>query len=815
MITSNRFAEVAIENTVYHFDKLFTYAIPWNLSGKIKPGVRVKVPFGKGDRPRVALVFSLSGDEPPKVKTILSVLDEQPVVSQELLELSLWMKEHYYCTLYDAAKLMIPTGINFKLKNSYLLADTFNNFDKECFTDIEWQIIMLLHSAVKSIPFEQIAEKLGITESSPQLLSLLEKGVVQKVNMASTKIKDAVSKMVRPISDYSGELTARQRDLYQSLLDVGTVSEKEFRYYTGASSAILKALCQKGAAEMFEYEVYRRPAATQRIKAKPRLIQLSDAQQSVCDKLNAQWKTARGGCALLYGVTGSGKTSVYMKLIEQVHKAGKGVIVMVPEISLTHQAINAFAEVFGEAVAVFHSGLSLGERMDEWKRVSRGEANIIVGTRSAVFAPVRELGLIVIDEEQEHTYKSESSPRYDAREVARWRCARQKALCLFSSATPSLESAYAAHKRRYSFYQLDARFGDAELPEVELVDLNDEYDTGEVIIGGRLKNALQENFQNQHQSIILLNRRGYHTFVTCKACKQVITCPSCSISLTYHSANNRLMCHYCGFSVKYSPKCPGCGSESVTTRGIGTQRMEEELARILPEANILRMDADAISTRYSSEKLLSAFAQGEYDVMVGTQMVAKGLDFENVTLVGVISADQMLYSDDFRSNERTFDLLTQVVGRAGRGAHSGKAMIQTYVPGNHYLHLAKNQDYFGFYRREIAFRKALLYPPFADILVIGFVGEVEKRVRAAALAFTEHLKELARSEYPDMPLRILKATPANVAMMSGKYRYRMLVKCRNSRDFREMIHKLLVSFAKEKEYQKVTVYADSNPSTII
>ena len=815
-MTETMYAQLAVENTVYHFDKLFSYEIPAEMEKQLLPGMRVKVPFGAGNRPRVAIVFALTAEKPAAAKPLLEILDREPVISRELLDLAAWMKEYYYCTYFEAAKLMIPSGMNLKLTSSYLLSESFKNFDQQCFSKLQWQIIMLLHSSVRAVAFKQISDKLGISEDSPELLSLLEDGTINKVNMAAAKIRDAVSKMVRPISDYSGNLTKRQKEIYESLSDMGELSEKELKYYTGASSGTIRNLCEKGAAELFEMEVYRRPDSARKKEGSPKELLLSEAQNAVYEKLREQWKTGKGGTTLLYGVTGSGKTSVYMKLIEEVHHAGQGIIVMVPEISLTAQTLNTFVEVFGDDVAVFHSGLALGERLDEWKRVQRGEARIVVGTRSAVFAPIHNLGLIVIDEEQEHTYKSESSPRYDAREVARWRCGRNKAVCLLSSATPSIESAYAAQRKKYSFCKLDSRFGTAALPEVELVDLNEDFtDSGQILIGQQLREALKENFEAGHQSIVLLNRRGYHTFVSCKECKEVVTCPSCSISLTYHSANNRLMCHYCGYSVPFSPICPSCKSEAVTTRGVGTQRMEEELARILPEAKILRMDTDSVSARCTAEGSLGAFAKGEYDVMVGTQMVAKGLNFENATLVGVVSADQMLYSDDFRSNEKAFDLLTQVVGRAGRGKYPGRAMIQTYIPGNPYLHLAAKQDYFNFYRREIVFRKAMLYPPFADILVMGFVGDRELRVQKAAVAFTESLKRMAREEYPDIPLRILKAAPAAVAKVSDKYRYRMLIKCRNSKRFREMIHRLLVDYAKDRENQYVTVYADNNPVTII
>lgn len=810
-------AQIAVENTVYHFDKLFTYEVPEALGAKAVPGVRVSVPFGSGNRERIGVIFSLGGELTPGVKAVRSVLDREPVLSPEMLELVLWMKDRYYCTLFEAVKLMIPTGFQYRLRDSYVLSSEFKDFDREGYSDTAWSVILMLRTAGKSVPMEKLSKELGITEEHPDFQDLLQKGIVCKVNTAASKIKDAVSKMVRPISDYTGKLTPRQKDVYQTLMDVGEASEKELCYFTGASSSVIRALVQKNAAEVFEYEVYRRPELFPDREQERGDLVLSASQQQVLDKLVSEYGEREGSrCALLYGVTGSGKTSVFCKLMEYVCGTGKDVIVMVPEISLTAQTIRQFQQMFGDTIAVFHSGLSLGERMDEWKRVKRGEAKIVVGTRSAVFAPVRDLGLIVIDEEQEHTYKSESSPRYDAREVARYRCFKNAAFCLLSSATPSVESCRLAQEKKYRFHKLDARFGEAQIPEVELVDMNEEdLPGGENAVGTVLAQALKENFRQGRQSIVLLNRRGYHTFASCKTCHEVVSCPNCSISLTYHSANRRLMCHYCGYSVPFTTKCPSCASDTLAFRGAGTQKAEEQLQELLPEARILRVDTDAVAARFSLERKLDEFARGEYDVMVGTQMVAKGLDFENVTLVGVLSADQFLYSDDFRSNERTFDLLTQVVGRAGRGKYPGTAVIQTYVPENPVLHLAARQDYFGFYKQEIAYRQALLYPPFVDILVVGFVGIKESLVRSAADSFLRMLTGLAEKEYPELPLRVLRPSPAAVAKMSNKYRYKLLIKCRNTAKMRQMVGRLLTRFAAQREYQQVTAYADPNPNRIM
>lgn len=810
------FAQIAVENTVYHFDKLFTYRVPQGLQRQVVPGVRVSVPFGAGNRRRVGMVFSLTNQGGERVKDVESVLDREAALSPEMLELARWMKDRYYCTLFESVKLMIPTGIHLRLREGYLLSQEAVLVDRESCTDSQWRAVCLLRQAGKSVPAEQFLEGTGFTEQSPELADLLERGVVQKVNTAMSRVKDATSKMVRCIPGYEGKLTPRQRDVYQTLLDVGEASEKELCYFTGASASVVRALVEKGAAEAFEYEVYRRPDFFSDEEEDPDHLVLSPAQQQVLEELTEEYCNPEGcRSALLYGITGSGKTSVFLKLIQRVRDEGKGVIVMVPEISLTSQTIRQFRRWFGDGIALFHSGLSLGERLDEWKRVRRGEASIVVGTRSAVFAPVNNLGLVVIDEEQEHTYQSESSPRYDAREVARYRCWKQGAFCLLSSATPSVETTRMAQEKKFCFHQLSDRFGQAVLPQVELVDMNQDAPSVDASFGKTLALALKENFQGGRQSILLLNRRGYHTFATCQTCHEVVSCPHCSISLTYHSANGRLMCHYCGYSVPYSRHCPSCGSDTVTFRGAGTQKAEEQLQELLPEARILRVDTDSVAAKYSLEKKLDQFAKGEYDIMVGTQMVAKGLDFENVTLVGVLSADQSLYSDDFRSNERTFDLLTQVVGRAGRGKYPGRAIIQTYAPENPVLHLAARQDYFGFYRQEILFRQAMLYPPFVDILVIGFVGEKEPLVKQGANAFLRNLGELAREEYSDLPLRVLQPSPAAVAKVSNKYRYKLLIKCRNTSRLREMVSRLLVQFASQREFQQVTAYADPNPYRIL
>lgn len=804
----------AVENTSYGFDRLFTYSVPESL--EVKPGMRVTVPFGGGNKTRVAMVMGLTEDNGNRsLKMVSSVLDSEPLLTPEMLQMAVWMKEQYFCTYFDAVKLMLPAGISYKVHSLYTLGREPDANDLEKLTDLQHRIIEQLRGKPKGITEEELSKKLEISEKNGEFTDLIQNGLVRKSDSARRKAGDLVNKMVRVVPEFSGKLSPRQNDVYQVLQDVSQVSVKELQYFTGVSEAVIKALVVKGAAEFFEQEVYRRPVSSASAhQLQP--VHLSIEQEKVFDDLVEEYESSEGAVSLLYGVTGSGKTAVFLKLIEYVIGTGKEVILMVPEISLTPQTIEVFRAQFGDEVAVFHSGLSIGERMDEWKRAYRGEAKIVIGTRSAIFAPFRNLGLIVMDEEHEHTYKSETTPRYHARDIAKFRVKQNKAFLLLSSATPSVESYYMVTKNRYGFHSLKLRFGDAAIPEVRLIDMNAEVMFGNTTdLSFPLKKALVDNLRNGRQSIILLNRRGYQTFAKCTACHEVITCPNCSISLTYHAANKRMMCHYCGYSVPATNICPKCGSDKITFSGFGTQRAEEAIYESVPDARILRIDADTTSAKYSLEKKLDAFARGEYDIMVGTQMVAKGLNFENVTLVGVVSADQSLFADDFRSNERTFDLLTQVVGRAGRGKYPGKALIQTSIPENMYLRLAANQDYFTFYEMEILYRQAMLYPPFVDLVIVGFVGEEEEKVSRASQYFLRNLSKLAQEEYSKLPLRVLRPSPAAVARISNRFRYKLIIKCRNTASFRELLSRCLWEYNTNKEFAAVTAFVDPNPNAII
>ncbi len=813
-------AKIAVEKTVYHFDKAFDYVIPEDLLKTAKPGCRVMVPFGNSNTKRLGLILSTVNQnekEKSKLKQITAVLDKLPLLSNEALNLVVWLKEHYFCTLFEASKLLLPTGINLEIKTEYSLKKAVDTIDLACFSKIEQQVIQYLSNFKKPVRKAKILDDLGLSNESNTLEKLCNIDIIEKNSEAFRKIGDATQKMVR-LTNLSEipKLTPKQKSVYSILIDTGSASLKELCYFAGVTPAVVNALVKKGVVELYDLEIYRNPYNQVESSESSENIVLSTEQQAAFNDLFKSYKSGKFEVSLLYGVTGSGKTSVFMRLIDEVILDGRSVIVMVPEISLTPQTIFLFHKRYGSSVAVFHSGLTLAERLDEWKRVKNGDALIAVGTRSAVFAPFENLGLIIIDEEQEYTYKSEMSPRYHARDVAKYRCAYNKALLVLSSATPSIESFYYAKSGRYSLNTLTSRYGKAKLPEVTVVDMNTEIESGNyTILSTELYKALDDNLINGKQSIVLLNRRGFNTFVSCKACGNVVTCPNCSISMTYHSANERLMCHYCGYSVPFTHECPTCHQDEVYYSGYGTQRAEQQLQECLPKANILRLDTDSTMTRLSYENKLRQFAHGEYDIIIGTQMVAKGLDFENVTLVGVLSADQTLYSNDFRSYERGFDLLTQVVGRSGRGKYPGRAIIQTFTPENNIIQLAATQDYQEFYNGEIVLRKVMLYPPFSDICVIGFVGTNEYKVRNASRSFLISLSELASSNFSKLPMRVLSPTPALISKVNNKYRYKIIIKCRNNLKFRTMISQLLVKFAEKREFSAVTVYADMNPENII
>lgn len=812
-------AKIAVENTAYSFDMLFDYSVPDLLFSEALPGKRVLVPFGNSAKKRIGIVFAvLSAEKGSKtLKSISCVLDNEPIMSREMLMTANFIHDRTFCTYFDACRAFLPIGLSMSVS---ILYSANTEYKGEFGSEAEQCVYEFLKENKTFIKSDIIISECKLKKNTDIFDSMLLRGMIVRNIDTQRRLGDATVKMVRLLiepdmeSDAVKSLTKKQREVVKVLCDAVTASIKEICYFTGYTSAVITALENKKIVEIYDNEVYRSPYKDIDIpQAKP--INLSQEQQTAYDGLLSLVNDDKPQGALLFGVTGSGKTQVYQKLIDAVLKTKRGVIVMIPEISLTPQLLSLFYERYGRKVAVFHSALSMGERLDEWKRIKRGEAQIAVGTRSAVFAPFDDIGLIIMDEEQEHTYKSEMSPRYHARDVAAYRVGKHNGLLLLASATPSIETYTKAVNGTYSLFHLKNRYGKAVLPSVEAIDTIYQSDMVIENISKRLADELRENYANGKQSLLLLNRRGYNTYASCTECGTVMTCPNCSISLTYHIRNSRLMCHYCGYSVPFTDKCTNCGNETMKFIGSGTQRLEDELAQIVPNARILRMDADSTSSKYSYEEKFKSFGNGEYDILVGTQMVAKGLDFPNVTLVGVLCVDQMLFNDDYKSGERAFDLITQVVGRSGRGGSPGKAFIQTSFPDSEIVNLAKNQDYESFYNIELPIRKEMIYPPFCDLCVIGFSGEYEMKTAEAAVKFLEMLKNIHQKDFSDLSVIILGPVTPRVAKVGGKFRYRIIIKCRDSKKFREMISTSLKLFAKNKLYEKVSVYADMNPENTV
>lgn len=809
---------IAVDQAAFSFDRLYSYRWPADF-GEPQIGVRVLVPFGGGNRTRQGLVMDcVTQEDTAGLKAVTSVMDAQPLLSAEMVSLARFMQERTFCTLFDAVRAMLPTGLYMQVKTVLRPAVDISPEVLDTLTPNERQLLAFVSKCPGGADKDSLLRRLGMEEDAPALSHLLQLGVLVGAEEGFRHTGDATIRTVRLMprdpEETPPRLTDKQHSVLSLLEDVGAASVKEVCYFSGVTPAVVTALARKGLVELYDAEVLRTPYET--ADAEPTIVsrQLNDEQQAAFDRLASLYAADEPAAALLYGVTGSGKTAVYMNLIDRVLADGRQVIVLVPEISLTPQMMNLFLQKYGRRVAVLHSGLAIGERMDEWKRIKRGEASVVVGTRSAVFAPCTDLGLIVMDEEQEHTYKSESNPRYHALDIARFRCAHHKALLLLTSATPSVESYYAAQHGRYTLVELTHRYGDVQLPRVEVVDLRTEG-SGDSFLSPTLLDRMQTCLAEDKQIILLLNRRGFHTHVSCRSCGQVLSCPSCSISLTYHRANDRLMCHYCGHSQRLPSRCPTCDSDKLCYSGLGTQRIEDELAELFPDVPVLRMDADTTMSRTAHEEKFKAFAAGEYRIMIGTQMVAKGLDFPQVGLVGVLTADQSLYSDDYRSYETTFSLLTQVIGRAGRRAEQGLAVVQTYTPDNPVIELAAQQNYTDFFALENVARRTMHYPPYADLFLFGFTGLQEQKVRQAASRMLQLLHTAATGEFAGVPVIALDPTPASVVRVAGKYRYKMLIKTRNTKQARDMVRHLLHAIHNDTVARGVSVYVDINPASML
>lgn len=740
---------VAVSNATFHFDKLYTYAVMPDQQDTVRLGSMVLVPFGRGSRARMGVVLACDAEpESAKLKFLFDVAPASACLTPELLRLVHFLKERTFCTYYEAVKAVIPYGAQYK---------------------------------------PTVAED-GVTP-------VLQKQLVRHTENAY-KLVGTLPQKPRP--------TAKQLAAV-ALLAGGerTLSALEEK---GISRAVLDNLCAKGVLECSKVNKSIDLYSSIPLKNEP--ILLTEEQQAAYNALLPGLEDAAPHSALLYGVTGSGKTLVFLKLIEHCLQMGRRALVLVPEISLTPQMILRLKSQFGKRVAVQHSALNHTERLLQWQMIQDGGADIVVGTRSAIFSPLENIGLVIIDEEQEHTYRSESAPRYSAHEVARQRAAENGALLLLASATPSTESYYAAQHGRTQLVRLTKRYGGNPLPKVQIVDMRAELASGNPReISLAMEDAIRHNLEAGKQTILLLNRRGYQTVAQCEDCREVLKCQKCSVPMVYHKSAHKLLCHYCGSQLDPPPaRCPACGGK-LQYRGFGTQKAEEELAKLFPEARILRMDQDTTAAKDAHEKLLAKFARHEYDIMVGTQMVAKGLDFEDVTLVGVLGIDSLLFAQGFRAYETVFSLVTQVVGRSGRAKDPGFAIIQTTDPDNPVLNLAAAQDYDAFFEQEIAYRKLGLYPPFCGLCVVGFAGPKESEVARASARFAALLGRQAAKQ-PDLPLRVLGPTPGSIEKINDSYRYKLTVKCRNDRRFRDLIRETLTLYEQEKLPGKATVVVD-------
>lgn len=809
--------KVAVSAAPYSIDKPYSYLVPESLAAAAVPGVRVMVPFGRGNKESEGLILArVQEPKLPGSKAIRQILDSEPVLDKAGIDLALWMRGRYFCTVFEAVKTILPAGLWYGLREIWSLAmEPETARSAAVGIPGAWQVLDLLEKQGGKADIRVLRDALGDGAEKP-LKAMKKAEILTCETDAKRKIADKSHRMVELAvnTEDAYALTEPKRrsaparyEVVNFLATAGRTPAAEVSYYTGASARTLKAMEKAGLIAFSEEEELRVPSLDD-VEPGPEIV-LNEEQQRAFEEILGRVQAAKPSVTLLHGVTGSGKTQVYLRLVQETLALGKTAMVLVPEIVLTPQMMRKFSSYFGSRVAMLHSSLKMTERYDQWKRIRRGEVDVVLGTRSALFAPLKNLGLIIMDEEQEGSYQSENVPRYDAREVAKYLCVREKAALVFGSATPTVETAWAAEQGSYQKALLRRRYNENALPEVLIADLRQEILNGNPgLISTPLRQELEKNLAAGEQSILFLNRRGSSRMLLCGECGYVPQCPRCSTAMTYHSANGRLMCHYCGHSEPAADTCPECGGWMKHV-GAGTQKVEEELRELFPEAGILRMDAD--TTAGGHEEVLQTFERERVPILLGTQMVAKGLDFENVTLVGVLSADISLYVDNYRAAERTFSLLTQVVGRAGRGGKTGRAVIQTYTPGNDVIRCAARQDYDAFYESEIRMRRLRRYPPFADLFTVTVSGTEEGRVLRAAVSVRETLRQLCRR--PELAAgepEVLGPAPAPVVKVNNRFRYRCTLVGKNDKATREMLAWLQKTFAKDSANRGLNIFVDHN-----
>ena len=805
-------ARVAVSAAAFAFDRPYSYRVPPEMA--VQAGSRVLVPFGRGNRPVEGVVLALAEEaEAPELKTILKLLDPEPLLSGELLRLALWMRNRFFCTVYDAVKAILPAGVWYRVSTVYRLAEGADYAAALASLDSESQrrALETVHAHDGAAELTDLQGAFGEEDPAPALRALVKAGILCVEGAEKRRVHDreteyaALAVPVEEALQEAQQLRRRapqQAALLDLLCSIGRAPSRELCDFTGASRQSLNQLVKKELVQKDSEPAFRRPIEppSEIIPIPP----LTSAQQPAYDGLHEM--LGHGAAALLFGVTGSGKTTVYLHLIRDVLEEGKGAILLVPEISLTPQMIQTFSAYFGDSVAVLHSRLSMGERYDEWKRIRAGKARVVIGTRSAVFAPVQNLGLLILDEEQEETYKSENNPRYHAREVAKFRCVQQHALLLLGSATPDVVSRYHAQTGRYKYFEIPGRYNARALPTVQIVDLKRELRYGNLgPISSVLQSELEENLRRGEQSILFINRRGSSKLVTCGECGYVYECPRCSVNLTFHQSNHSLQCHHCGYRKRVDDACPNCGGE-LRFVGDGTERVQEAFQNLFPRVASLRMDADTIALAGSHERILSRFETEQIPVLIGTQMVTKGLNFDSVTLVGVLLADQSLYAGDHRAGERTFSLITQVVGRGGRGEKPGRAVIQTFTPENETILQAARQDYAAFYESEIALRRLHGTPPFSEILTITVSGAGEMSVLRCCAYIRDYLRHETQGA-----IQILGPAPLPVVRVNNRFRYRVTLYCSDPAPVRAIVSNIVMYCNTEKQFRDVSVFADSDP----
>ena len=807
-------ARVAVAAAVYSIDRPYDYSVPAAWRETIREGHRVMVPFGAGNRKTEGIVLELQEEETSRqLKAIAHVFDDEVVLQPQQKPLALWMCRRYFCPFFQAANALFPPGVWNRKAETYLPGE----LSDEGLSPKKLRILAALRQAGKPLTAGELKKLLQPEDIKKELAQLVKSGHVTVQQQFQQNVREKKITMLRltlPLEQALGQigkgtLKERREKVLRVIHQAGQLPEKEVCYLTGMSTALIRRLVTLGILTAESVQVSRMPKLLKTETPEP--IALNEQQQAAFLRLQQLQQSGKPEAALLYGVTGSGKTQVYIRLIQHTLDQGKNAILLVPEIALTPQMLKKFRLYFRDQVAVMHSGLTATQRYDEYCRIQSGKARVVIGPRTAVFSPLTNLGCMIIDEEQEPTYKSESDPRYHAREVAKYRAAQDNCLLLMGSATPSVESYYAAKAGQYHLLTLPQRYQNTPLPATILADMRGQLREGDPSrISRQLLEELQLNLSRGEQSILFINRRGSARMATCIDCGHIPTCENCSVALTYHSRNGRLMCHHCGFSQPMPETCPECGGAHLKLIGSGTQSIEDELQELLPEARILRMDADTTEGRVSHEKLLDSFAKGKADILLGTQMVAKGLDFDNVTLVGVLEADLSLYCGDYHATERTFSLLAQVVGRAGRRTRPGRAVIQTYTPEHPVIQAAAAQDYDAFYEQEILTRQALKAPPFADQFVFRFGGTDEHTVQQAAQVFSKALAAQL-PQTPDVEPVVLGPVPAPIAKLNKRYFYTVSFRGRATNNSRALVSRMLAAYDRWPGSRSLTVSADIDP----